>query len=96
MATPDFGGSDTKLSAMGFDQLSRPKVKIIKVSNRRDELEKDTSIDSVARYKHPMLDSTQQPTKLRPLRWGKRAEKRGSFKDRLNFLNDFNSIFKDY
>ena len=41
MATPDFGGSDTKLSTMGFDQLSRPKVKIIKVSNRQDNLEKD-------------------------------------------------------
>ena len=96
MATPDFGGSGTKLLSMGFDQLSRPKVKIIKVSNRQDELEKDNSLDPVARNKHPMLEPTQQPSKLRPLRWGKRAEKRGSFKDRLNFLNDFNLIFKDY
>ena len=96
MATPDFGDSGTKLSENGFDQLLRPKLNIIKVSNRHDEPEKDTSLESVARVKYPLLEPTQQPSKLRPLRWGKRAEKRGSFKDRLNFLNDFNLIFKDY
>ena len=95
MATPDFGGSGTKLSANGFDQLLRPKLKIIKLSNRHDEPEKDTSLDSVARVKYPLFKPTQQPTKLRPLRWGKRAEKRGSFKNRLNFLDNFNLIFKD-
>ena len=67
-----------KWSLLGFDLQKEPDFNLIRVSNKHQNApDEDVSFES-------MIESAASPSKIRPLRWGKRSEHFGTSFDFFN------------
>ena len=66
---------------MGAYELLGPGFGFIKISDEHYPPTNPKSPEVITYRPYPFFKTTQKPTKLRPLRWGKRSGKRGHLSD---------------